>query len=103
MTVVTESGSADGRKVHIQSGEGVLELSETEARQVHERIGILVHAWDKEAVLAFMKKRPRYIMEHVIGIAQESGVEGIPFCKTCADWHHPSEDHSSDDGDGPTR
>lgn len=75
---------------------GSLDLSEQQARIIHERLGEIIEEWDKRAVAAFMKKRPQYVAEHVRMIARECGVAGLPFCGECKDWHGPQEPHSEE-------
>lgn len=76
---------------------GSLRLNEVEAREIHRRLGEIIGEWDAGAVRAFSKRRPRYSVEHVVMIARESGLSGIPFCAECADWHTPDEEHSLDE------
>lgn len=49
---------------------------------------------DVHEIDTFLSIRPEYTREHVAAIAEAMRKGGIPFCHTCADWHHPNEEHS---------
>lgn len=78
------------------AGEDV-ELSENQTRQVYLQLGKLIRAWDASDVEDFMQAPGRgdYTVDHVREIAQSCTAEGIPFCRTCKDWHRPAEEHNS--------
>lgn len=45
---------------------------------------------------AFLAARPHYDPAHVAEIAAACAAEGIPFCTTCNDFHHPADLHTED-------
>lgn len=42
----------------------------------------------------FLAYRPYYDPAHVREIQERVEAKGVPFCRECADWHSPSEEHS---------
>lgn len=50
---------------------------------------------------AFLARRPYFDRAHVEEIATSAHREGIPFCPSCADYHHDDEDCTGDEGFAP--
>jgi hypothetical protein len=48
-----------------------------------------------QMIADFLTAHPGFEATHVVEIAEFAESESIPYCVSCHDWHHPSEEHSS--------